>query len=1014
MNREYLYMNEDWNQLERLSINRLATRPFYCSYETIEDALIKDEKDSKCYNNLNGSWQFMFFENPYDIPKDFLTITADDNRWTKMVVPGHIQLIGFDKPIYSDCFSPFPILDDPKVQNENPCGLYKKSFFIDKKEECEYIIRFDGVESAFHIWINGSFVGYSQGSRLTSEFDISDYVIKGNNDVTIIVYKFCAESYIENQDMWLFSGIIRGVGLIIRKKIHVEDYSVAASLSNEYKDGDIKIDIITHNNYKYTKKINITLTLYDGQDIVYTKDKDVEISNSSSCHTIFEGTIKSVKQWNAETPNLYRGVVTLSELSDVIEIYGFDIGFRNVELKNGLVLINGKPIKFKGVNRHDWNEHTGRCINKNDMLEDVKLMKENNINSVRTSHYPATPYFLSLCDKYGLYVMEEADLECNQMVYNKGQENKISNDPKWLNSYVDRSMRMVKRDKNHPSIVFWSLGNESGFGANFIATYKAVEEYDNSRAIHYEEDRDALVADVYSSMYTPHEQLKKLGQNISLTKPHIVCEYAHAMGNGPGGLEEYWEIFERYPRLQGGFVWEWIDHGIYAEDDEGNSFYKYGGDFGDEPNSGAFCCDGLLLANRRPSPGLTALKKALEPIKVSNLDMDNARIEVINRYDFISTTDISMNVEIICAREHKLFTVNLPKILPGQKQIVTFCDPKFLKSLSEILRINFRFYKNEICIAFSQKEFRKDFPNFCFNLNKLSVETGDRFIKIQNKEHKYTFDTVNGSICSYQYKNNDILRNMPGFTLWRAPISNDRNVEKEWKEFYVNHMKMLTHSVKIEEENDKICIVCKQTYAPIIKYWKVDLESKYYFNEDASLTIEIKGVPNGKMPSSFPRIGTCFELDGRLNMLKWLGRGPDENYPDTKEAFMIGQYEKKVLDNIFPYAVPQESGNHEDTYWSYLYSEEGYGLFVQALSNISFNASPYSDYQLTNAKHQNELKSSGKTYLTINYMHNGIGSASWGPETTAPLSPEPFIFSFNIIGMDNEEIIKKIRGKESN
>ncbi len=1009
MIKTYDYLNEDWNNLSILSRNRMETRPFYCAYESAEDALKLCQQETKNYTTLNGIWDFLYAESPYDMPENFLDLADGNFAWAKMPVPGHWQLNGFDTPAYSDCFSLYPILDVPKIQPENPCGLYSKKINIAKSPTEEYILRFDGVESAYHLWVNKQFVGYNQGSRISAEFDISPYVVDGENSIMLMVYKFCDESYIENQDMWTFSGIIRDVGLIKRNKSHVYDYFAKASLYNDYKDGNLELSVNVGNAYDYSKNLKLSYALYDNGASLVCDETEFSLEGKGNFKHVFNAKIKNVKPWNAETPNLYRCLITLSDENGVVEVYGFDVGFRNVEQSNGLILINGKPIKFKGVNRHDWNQLKGRCIDKEDMVRDIELMKSHNINSVRTAHYPAIPFFLTLCDRYGLYVMEESDLECNQMYFNKGQENKFSNDPIWEKSYVERSMRMVERDKNHASILFWSLGNESGFGANFISAYTAVKAYDDTRLVHYEEDRETVASDMYGSMYTRIPQLENWGRDTSKTKPHIVCEYAHAMGNGPGGLQDYWRVFNAYPRLQGGFVWEWIDHGLYAEDENGKPFYKYGGDFGDEPNSGAFCCDGLLLAKRTPSQGLKELKKAIEPINLLSVDVESGLVELKNTYDFISTTGIKAEVSL--NTESKIVwseTIELPSVEPHTSQSIKLINHA-VPSLDSEAWINFKFYKGDNCIAFHQhilpvvKTVEPEAVKIPVHFSK-----NNHIIKVYNDNFTCEFDSVKGLIKSYNYKGQDILQGRKALNLWRAPISNDIRVEPAWKSFYLDHMRTLNEKTTVEQVDEySISITFKQIYAPIIKYWKVDLVTIYTISGDGAINVAVKGIPTGVLPDSFPRIGMEFVAHDSFQNMRWFGCGPEENYVDSKAASMLGVYSKTVDETYFPYAVPQETGNHEDVRWFYLHNGET-ALFVKGLGQLAFSALPYSQEALTKARHQNELDKDGKVYLNIDYGQHGLGSASWGPETDYPLVPKTFELNYQIKACSLQEIEAKI------
>ena len=682
---EYLYRHRDWSNIEVLGRNRLPVRPFYCGYPDRGSAMRGKREESGNFRLLNGQWKFAYYGSPFYVPDECVQETYDDGGWDTMPVPGHWQLNGYDSPHYNDAIALFPILDDPGIQADDPTGVYRHVFHEEKQEDREYILRFDGVESAYHVWLNGIFIGYSQGSRNTAEFDVTEALRSGENVLAVKVYKFCDGSYLENQDMWWFAGIIRDVSLIRRPKVHMLDCRIISELLPKQQDthtccleetkGRLKLEAVLENHTEDEAVITIETELFDGEQVIYQNTRKI-CSKKGETEYLTETELDAVRPWSAEQPALYRLVITLKREEEVVESYGEWVGFRNICLKDGLFWVNGRAIKLKGVNRHDWNEKTGRCITKEDMLADLYLMKQNNINAVRTSHYPPHPDFLDLCDRLGFYVMEEADLECNQMAYTKNM-NRLSDDTLWEESYVDRAERMVRRDKNHPSILFWSLGNESGFGSSFVASGRFIKSYDPTRLVHYEEDRDASIADVYSTMYTRHKALEDLGRDVTKKKPHVVCEYAHAMGNGPGGLKEYWEIFERYPRLQGGFIWEWIDHGIKKCDSDGKGCYTYGGDYGDYPNSGAFCCDGLVQADRRLTPAILQVKKVMEPVKFSGFDRNTGEITFHNKYDFTDLSQLEGTFRIHTLQETLLEgKTDLTGTAPHESRRIGLYDPK--------------------------------------------------------------------------------------------------------------------------------------------------------------------------------------------------------------------------------------------------------------------------------------------------------------------------------------------------
>lgn len=1033
---EFNYRKEDWNNIQILERNRMQTRPFYCSYSEAETAVSHDPYQSGNCRRLNGLWDFAGYENPIEVPGDFMDPQFKAEGWNTMPVPGHWQLNGFGKPHYNDAISLFPILDEPAIQIDNPTGAYRLGFTAQKEEGKEYILRFDGVESAYHVWLNGQFIGYSQGPRLTAEFDVTQALVDGENLLAVKVYKFCEGSYLENQDMWWFAGIIRDVSLIRRNRVHIRDYKLDAGLTGDYRDGVLKLRIELENHENRKCPVCVTGILKDPG-----KRKVLEISRSvvldpGSTWVEFSEEIPDVLIWSAEDPQLYEFLMVL-EGEGQKEYYPERVGFRSVELNEGVMLINGKAIKLKGVNRHDWDERRGRCITRETMVRDLQMMKECNINAVRTAHYPPCPEFLSLCDQIGMYVMEEADLECNQMTYIKGKMNKISEDVRWEASYVDRAERMVRRDKNHPSILFWSLGNESGFGSNFVASARWVKAYDPGRLIHYEEDRDASVADMYSSMYTRHHDLDILGRDYTKTKPHVVCEYAHAMGNGPGGLKEYWDIFNRHKRLQGGFVWEWVDHGLKAVDECGREYYTYGGDYGDEPNSGAFCCDGLIQADRTPTPGLRQLKKVLEPVKTENFDFEQGTIELCNCYDFISLDHLVCSCKIwspegvilekeipiygIGPKEHKAVSVYEPGTYSAHEgETDIWMDLVFsYRNLPDWCRETEREAAFHQEMLVKKKVFCREQPAgqdvSCQNQPEKqdayrNFEEGDKPLKVVEEAGKLriagegfsvVFDRIHGCLSQYIKGEDVLIEEGLGFNVWRAPVDNDGKVRKLWEAAMVNHMCNVVDRVCVEETRSRVVITCSQIYAPIVMEWKLLLKSVYTIDASGEVTTKVEGIPTGTLPDCLPRIGMRFLLNQDCTQVSWYGRGPLETYRDCKEGNRIGVYEKSSEEFYFPYVVPQENGNREDTRWMKASKSGGAGILITGEELFGFSTLHYSQEDLTKAAHRNQLHKTEKIYLNLDYGQNGLGSASWGPEALEKdqLKPEPFRFTWRIKGV---------------
>ena len=565
----------DWENLKVLHRNRMPDRAYYIPYHDVDSALVGQPGASRYFKLLNGIWKFSYSQTPAESPEGFYREDYDVSAWDDIEVPLSWQLAGYGRPHYTNVIYPFPV-DPPRTPTENPTGCYRRDFYIPEDWEGHRIcLRFEGVDSAFHVWVNGREVGYSQGSRLPSEFDITRLVRTGRNSVSVRVYQWCDGSYIEDQDMWWLSGIFRDVYLIARPKLHLYDFFIKTQLDEEYRDAVLNIKAF-FNNYSKCEasgyRMEIDLLDAQGSSVLQQPwSCDISVPGGDQKTLEVEIPVSNPEKWSAEYPYLYKLLFIIKDdQGQVQEVIPSRVGFRNIELRDGNFLVNGVPIMIKGVNRHDHHPDLGRAVPLEAMIKDVILMKRHNINTVRTSHYPNDPRFYDLCDEYGLYVIDEADLECHGFTV-IDDLNQLSDNPEWQDAYVERMVRMVERDKNHPSIIMWSLGNESGFGCNHEAMAAKAREIDPTRLIHYEgetssifdkEDLEPKAADVYSTMYTSVEKMAEVGQMTSMKRPHILCEYAHAMGNGPGGLKEYWDVFYKYKRLQGGCVWEWLDHGI--------------------------------------------------------------------------------------------------------------------------------------------------------------------------------------------------------------------------------------------------------------------------------------------------------------------------------------------------------------------------------------------------------------------------------------------------------------------
>lgn len=1014
-----------WEDHKLIHLNRLPSRAYFIPYQDKESALTYERGCSEWFILLNGDWRFRYYKSPLLLPENFQVDDFDDSNWDSITVPSNWQMLGYGRPHYTSSVYPFPV-DPPRVPSENPTGCYRRNFYIPNDwEEKRILLRFEGVDSAFDVWVNGNYIGYSKGSRLPSEFDISSFIkIGDNNSICVCVYQWSDGSYLEDQDMWWLSGIFRDVYILAMPPVHIYDFFVKTFLDPFYKDATLDIDLIIRNSLNYKiNRYSLLGKLFNAEgEVITTLEVEVpDIEADSFVDINIKTQLKDVHKWSAEDPYLYDLLLELFLDGNIIQVIPCKVGFRSVEIKNGLLLVNGVSVKFKGVNRHEHHPELGRAIPLRTMLEDVILMKQHNINAVRTSHYPDDPRFYELCDIYGIYVIDETDLECHGFeILSKWYGTTIlSEDPEWKEAFLDRVERMVHRDKNHPSVIIWSLGNESGFGSNHKVMAEWVKSYDKTRPIHYERDREAEISDIVSSMYTPIDQLIELGKREDLQKPHILCEYAHAMGNGPGNLKEYWETFYKYKRLQGGFVWEWIDHGIRRTTPDGEEYFAYGGDFGDYPNDRNFVIDGLLFPDRTPSPGLLEYKKVLEPVKVNPINIGEGRFEIVNRYDFISLDHLfaSWNLSVD-GKIYQSGTVKIPHIEAGETGEITipykitqnikdkecylnihFCltsDTIWAKRGYEIAWVQFKV--NERRQGYIRKNYSGIFKNIHEDKESISIEGANFSLK---------FNKIDGIISSLISNGIEYIKRGPRLNLWRAPIDNDRLEEKKWRTSGLDYLQHRVNLVEKETRDDLIIIRCKTRIAPPIHPWGIDCNYIYVIRRDGMITLEIDAIPQGQLPDTLPRVGIQTYIPSRFKFVVWSGRGPGESYIDSKEANRFGIYRSKI-DNLYtPYVRPQENGNRTDVNWVALTDIRGNGVLITGDHPLNFSAHWFTTEDLDKAKHTCELKKRDFITLNVDYKHHGLGSASCGPGPLPQyvLRPERFNFTIKFRTFSEDEIL---------
>lgn len=971
----------DWENHELTGRGRLPGRAYFFGYPDEAMALTFDRSVSPWFQSLNGRWKFHFATTVAEAPAH----DSDASGWAELPVPSSWQMHAYGRPHYTNVQFPFPV-DPPRVPTENPTGSYRREFEISRSWDGKRVLlRFEGVDSAFTVWVNGREVGFSKGSRLPAEFDVTDFVTPGRNTLAVRVVQWSDGSYLEDQDMWWLSGIFRDVYLLARPATHLADVRVHAPAA-----GPIKVDT----------------------DIAGD-------ATGCSVETRLLDDVGPRRLWTAETPNLYTLLVTLKDSRGVaLEVVPLRVGFRTVEISGDRFMVNGVAIKLKGVNRHEMHPDLGRAVPLEAMIEDILIMKRNNINAIRTSHYPNDPRFYDLCDHYGLYLIDECDLETHG--FSEGSRNwdgNPLNEPGWEAACVDRMERMVRRDRNHPCIIMWSLGNESSMGCVHHAMAARTRFLDSSRPIHYEGDRNLEVADVFSQMYTHPDKVAIIGKETDAeirkalgskgsgydAKPFVLCEYAHAMGNGPGGLLEYVETFYHSERLLGGFIWEWCDHGIRRKTDDGREYFAYGGDFGDQPNDYDFVCDGLVFPDRRPSPGLIEYKKVIEPVKVEAVDLATGRFRVINRYDFIGLDHLRVEwrVEDETGVEIERGEVAPPTVAGrGSAELTIPFTKHGLLTLRFLLAGAALWAPRGHEVAWAQfaladaKAPAMRAPHALIRVN----ETATR-VDVEGEGFALAFDKVRAVIASWTRGGNPVFRAGPKLNFWRATTDNDRiaqgeyETDKAWRRAGLHWLQHRTDDVRLERlGGDAVRIVARTRIAPPVNRHGFECEYTYTIVGNGKVNLDVVVVPKGEMPSTLPRVGLQLTLPGSMNRVRWSGRGPGESYCDTKQAQRFGLWNAKVDELYTPYIYPQENGNRTDVSWVEFADAQGFGFRASGLPN--FSAHRFTTEDLDAARHTTDLNPRDFITVSLDYAHQGIGTASCGPGALPQyrLSPREFRF----------------------
>ncbi len=973
-------------------------RAYFIPYADEETARERDRAKSEYYESLNGLWRFSYYKSVWDVP-DEVYAWEDYSDWDEMSVPSVWQTTGVEAPHYTNLQYPIPC-DPPFVPDENPASVYVREFSLPKGwEKRETYITFEGVNSCYYVWLNGEFVGFSKGSRLPREFCLTGSVHEGKNTLAVMVLKWCDGTYMEDQDLWRFTGIFRDVYLLSREKKHIRDFFIKAIPSADMKSADVTVELVADSTVTARLLSPEGLTLGEK-----TSDGKKKLSFRVDAPSL----------WSAETPVLYELILTCGS-----EIILQKVGIRKVEIKDSVFYFNGKAIKLKGVNRHDSHGEWGSAVPYDSIIRDMRLMKQFNINTIRTSHYPNDPRFLELADEYGFYVIEENDLECHGMGC-IGDNHYLGKLPEWKDAFMDRICRTVERAKNHPSVIIWSLGNEAGYEKNHMETAKWVKKRDNTRLVHFESasfvykgNPDTRHLDMESRMYAWPKEVRAYGRKKT-EKPLFLCEYSHAMGNGPGDLREYWDIFDTYKNLMGGCVWEWNDHGIKIGEKDGKPMYAYGGDFGDKPHDGNFCIDGLISPDRIPHTGLYELKSVIAPVRIKAVDLRNGVIEIQNRYDFTDLSHLILKWKVTADGEVKASGVeeNL-RVLPHGKRKTELLytlpeesDKEYFLDVDMVLAEDTYYAPLGHEVAFAQFPLpvekvpkAKKMPT-----DPLSTHEEGNILTVSGRDFSYEVSLRTGYISGIRKKGVRLMESPMTFEVWRAPTDNDMWVKDKWIKRGFDKLQTKTYEVKVEKATeDEVLVRASMALAGYIYFPYAYVEISYLFQKDGSVEISYHGK-KGKDTDAFPRFGLRFSMPKAFCNVRYFGYGPRESYADKKESNRIGMFYSSVDALFTDYVMPQENGSHTGTRRLWITQPYGIGLEAESDQTFSFNASHFTPMDLTEADHNWKLEKRDETVVIIDYKMSGVGSHSCGPELPDRyrLTEDEFDFTFRLKAVSME------------
>ena len=996
-----------YEDLSVLHENTMPARAYFIPASKRMDNLVEHREESDRMQLLNGTWKFQYFNSIYDVQEPFFEKDYDTENFDEIQVPSVWQMAGYDTHQYTNIRYPFPF-DPPYVPQDIPCGTYAHTFVYHKDENApKAFLNFEGVDSCFYVWINGSYVGYSQVSHMTSEFDITDLLRDGENSIAVLVMKWCDGSYLEDQDKFRMSGIFRDVYILKRPKQAISDYHIKTRIEDMLAKVEIEM--------KFYSPLNVKISIEDRNGAVVALGSIAE-----------EGTavleIASPELWNTENPYLYKLILETEN-----EVIVDHIALRKIEIKDQVIYLNGQKIKFRGVNRHDSDPVTGFTISLEQLTTDLTLMKQHNFNAIRSSHYPNAPFFYEMCDKYGFMVIDEADIEAHGpfMIYRKEDTDynrfkrwneKIADDPVWEEAIVDRVKLMVERDKNRFCIVMWSMGNESAYGCNFEKALEwtknfdpdRITQYESARYRNYDETYDYSNLDVYSRMYPALSEIQEYLDKDG-SKPFLLVEYCHSMGNGPGDFEDYFQMIQDNDKMCGGFVWEWCDHAIaHGTAENGKTIYAYGGDHGEEIHDGNFCMDGLVYPDRTVHTGLLEYKNVYRPARVISYDKESGELVLHNYMDFDDLKDyVKISYELtqdglviskgklpeVSAAPHSEGKINLKINVPESGK----CYLKFIYHLKKELPLLdedhiLGFDEIEVSQKDAKCQLAEKWVEKTVTDSELQVSEDDTQIHIKGREFAYTIDRRTALFTEMKFAGREYLNHPMELNIWRAPTDNDMYIKSEWKKAhydkaytraYTTEVVQGKHGVKITSHASVVAETVQKILDVTIT-WKIEAAGKI----DADIAV----TKDDEFPD-LPRFGVRMFLDKKLSAARYFGMGPQESYCDKHQAASHGLYHANVDDLHEDYIRPQENGSHYDCEYVEL-NNSRYGIVVSAENAFSFNASYYTQEELEEKKHNYELTESDSVVFCVDYALNGIGSNSCGPVVLDQYRFDDVLFRF--------------------